>query len=101
MFQVTGLYIYPIKSCGGVEVLNWPVTRYGFMHDREFLVVDGEWNFLTQRTHPKLALIQPFPESDQLRVRAPNLQRSTYPGLDRLRITRSSLSGRLPFGGIK
>jgi uncharacterized protein len=79
MFQVTGLYIYPIKSCGGVEVLNWPVTRCGFMHDREFLVVDGEWNFLTQRTHPKLELIQPFPESDQLRVRAPNLPEISLP----------------------
>ena len=79
MFQVTGLYIYPIKSCGGVEVPNWPVTRYGFMHDREFLVVDWEWNFLTQRTHPKLALIQPFPEADQLRVRAPNLPEISLP----------------------
>jgi uncharacterized protein len=81
MFQVSGLYIYPIKSCRGVEVPNWPVTRCGFMHDREFLVVDGEWNFLTQRTHPKLALIQPFPEPELLRVRAPNLPEISLPWL--------------------
>jgi uncharacterized protein YcbX len=79
MFQVTGLYIYPIKSCAGVEVQDWPITRYGFMHDREFLVVDKQWNFLTQRTHPALALVQPFPESDLLRLRAPDLPEIALP----------------------
>jgi uncharacterized protein len=79
MFQVTGLHIYPVKSCAGVDVPNWPVTRYGFMHDREFLVVDERWNFLTQRSHPRLALIQPFPAPDLLRLRAPNLPEMTLP----------------------
>jgi uncharacterized protein YcbX len=73
MFQVTGLYIYPIKSCAGVAVLDWPISRFGFLHDREFLVVDRNWSFLTQRTHPRLALIQPIPKPDLLRLRAPNL----------------------------
>ena len=73
MFQVTGLFIYPIKSCAGVEVLRWPISRFGFLHDREFLVVDEHWSFLTQRTHPRLVLIQPIPEPDLLRLQAPNL----------------------------
>jgi uncharacterized protein len=79
MFQVTGLYIYPVKSCGGLAVPNWGITRYGFRHDREFLVVDQHWNFLTQRTHPKLALVQTFPGPDLLRLRAPNLPEMTFP----------------------
>ena len=78
MFQVTGLYIYPVKSCAGVEVSNWAITRYGFRHDREFLVVDEKWNFLTQRTHPKLALVQTFPESGLLRLNAPNLPEMSF-----------------------
>jgi uncharacterized protein YcbX len=73
MFQVTGLYIYPIKSCAGVEVPDWSISRFGFLHDREFLVVDEYGSFLTQRTHPRLALIQPIPKPDLLRLRAPNL----------------------------
>jgi uncharacterized protein len=79
MFQVTGLFIYPVKSCAGVEVSNWAVTRYGFRHDREFLVVDEQWNFLTQRKHPKLALIQAFPEFDLLKLKAPNLPEISFP----------------------
>jgi uncharacterized protein YcbX len=79
MCQVTGLYIYPVKSCAGVEVPDWAITRYGFRHDREFLVVDEQRNFLTQRTHPELALVQTFPESDLLRLKAPNLPEITFP----------------------
>lgn len=79
MSQVAGLYIYPIKSCAGVPVPSWPVTRYGFLHDREFLVVDEQGSFLTQRTHPKLALIQPSLERDLLRLRAPDLPEITLP----------------------
>jgi MOSC domain-containing protein len=81
MLQVTGLYIYPVKSCAGFPVPNWTVTRYGFRHDREFLVVDEWWSFVTQRTHPKLALVQTFPEPDLLRLRAPNLPEMTFPWL--------------------
>jgi uncharacterized protein len=81
MFRVTGLYIYPVKSCAGFGVPNWVITRYGFKHDREFLVVDEQGNFLTQRTHPKLALVQTLPESDLLRLRAPNLPEMTFPWL--------------------
>jgi uncharacterized protein len=79
MLQVTGLYIYPVKSCAGVQVSNWAITGYGFRHDREFLVVDERWNFLTQRTHPKLALVQTFPEPDLLRLKAPNLPEMSFP----------------------
>jgi uncharacterized protein YcbX len=79
MFQVAALHLYPIKSCAGVSVPIWPIARYGFSHDREFLVVDSEGNFLTQRTHPKLAAIRPVPERDLLRLRAPNLPEITVP----------------------
>ncbi|HZC36846.1 MAG TPA: MOSC N-terminal beta barrel domain-containing protein [Chthoniobacterales bacterium] len=77
--QVAAIYVYPIKSCAGVAVPTWPITQYGFAHDREFLVVDEHGNFLTQRTHPKLALVQPFLEPDVLRLRAPDLQEIAVP----------------------
>jgi uncharacterized protein len=79
MFQVAGVYIYPIKSCAGVLVSSWPVGRYGFVHDREFLVVDGDGTFLTQRTHPKLAMVQPFPKQEAVGLRAPNLPEMNVP----------------------
>jgi uncharacterized protein YcbX len=96
MPQVASLHVYPVKSCAGVSVSTWPVTRYGFEHDREFLVVDDQGNFLTQRAHPKLALIQPFPERDLLRLRAPNLPEMTVPWFgslaDDLAVSKRSVS---------
>jgi uncharacterized protein YcbX len=79
MLQVASLHIYPVKSCAGVSVPSWPISRYGFAHDREFLVVDEYGKFLTQRTHPKLALIQPVAERDVLRLQAPDLAETTVP----------------------
>ena len=79
MLKVAGLHIYPIKSCAGVSLSSWEVTRFGFRHDREFLVVDEQGSFLTQRTHPKLALVQTFPEPELLRLRAPNLPELVVP----------------------
>jgi uncharacterized protein YcbX len=79
MFQVATLFIYPIKSCAGVSVPRWPITGYGFEHDREFLVTDEQGNFLTQRTHPQLALLTPFLESEVLRLRGSTLPEITIP----------------------
>ncbi|HEX3443553.1 MAG TPA: MOSC N-terminal beta barrel domain-containing protein [Chthoniobacterales bacterium] len=79
MLRITGIFIYPVKSCAGYAVSNWEINRYGFRHDREFLVVDQQWNFLTQRAQPKLALVQTFPQRDLLRLRAPNLPEMTFP----------------------
>jgi uncharacterized protein len=93
--QVAGLYIYPVKSCAGVAVPSWPITGYGFAHDREFLVVDEQGNFLTQRTHPKLASVQTFLERDLLRLRAPNLQEIAVPWFGSLADERSESKRRV------
>jgi uncharacterized protein YcbX len=79
MLQVAALHIYPIKSCAGVSVSSWPIGRYGFVHDREFVVVDESGTFLTQRSHPKLALVRPLPKEELLELRAPNLPEVRVP----------------------
>jgi uncharacterized protein YcbX len=58
MLRVTALYRYPVKSCRGVAVSSAEVDARGFAGDRRFLVVDGDGRFLTQRTHPRMALIE-------------------------------------------
>ncbi|MBL9134281.1 MAG: MOSC N-terminal beta barrel domain-containing protein [Verrucomicrobiales bacterium] len=55
--RITGLHIYPVKSCGGISLPEVLLTDRGFQWDREWLVVDPSGRFLTQRQHPKLALI--------------------------------------------
>ncbi|KAI8871257.1 MOSC-domain-containing protein [Ramicandelaber brevisporus] len=64
---VSGLYIYPIKSCAGISLERGLVEKTGFQFDRNWIIVRGRDNkFVTQRSHPVLALIKPeivFPPS--------------------------------------
>jgi uncharacterized protein len=55
----SGLVLYPIKSCAGVTVPEWPLDHAGLRHDRSFMVVDGTGRYLTQRECPQLALVRP------------------------------------------
>jgi len=56
--ELTQLFIYPVKSCRGIALRESRVTVRGLDHDREWMVVDGAGNFLTQRQHPRMALIE-------------------------------------------
>jgi uncharacterized protein YcbX len=83
MAILTELNLYPIKSCGGIALREATITAAGLMseqiYDREWMVVDAEGVSLTQRTHPKLALITPRIKSDTLELRAPGMLRLEIP----------------------
>lgn len=52
--------IYPIKSCGPFRIdTNWPLNSRGFVYDREWMIVKASGIALTQKSEPKLCLIQP------------------------------------------
>jgi hypothetical protein len=51
--------IYPVKSGAGLSVPEWVLDERGLAHDREFMVVDADGRFLTQRQYPQLALVRP------------------------------------------
>jgi len=55
---VQNLYLYPIKSLGGISVQEAEVEERGFKYDRRWMLVDEAGEFLTQRQHPQLALLQ-------------------------------------------
>jgi len=56
--RITGLYIYPVKSCRGIAVNELKLTSSGPEHDREWMIVDEDNKFLTLRNFPKLAEIK-------------------------------------------
>jgi uncharacterized protein YcbX len=61
--KVSGLNVYPIKSCGAVELEEANVTPTGLEDDRRFMLVDAEGKFYSQRRQPngpKLTLIRPY-----------------------------------------
>lgn len=68
MFTVSELFIYPIKSLGGIAVPATTVTDRGFEHDRRWMLVDAQNNFLTQREFAEMALLQVALTADGLRV---------------------------------
>jgi uncharacterized protein YcbX len=55
MLHVSQLFIYPIKSLGGIAVTHANVTPTGLEHDRRWMLVDEQNQFLSQRTLPQLA----------------------------------------------
>ena len=57
-FYLSEINIYPIKSLGGISLQNSEVTDRGLKHDRRWLIINNEEKFITQRTHPQLALIK-------------------------------------------
>lgn len=54
---LTGLFIYPLKSGAAVGVDSTTVESMGPRGDRRYMLVDRRGGFVTQRTHPKMALI--------------------------------------------
>ncbi len=58
--SISALYVYPIKSCAGIEVPYAKVTSSGFANDRCYLLIDDKGRFMTQRKYPKMALLRPY-----------------------------------------
>ncbi len=57
-FIIQDLFIYPIKSLGGIRLEEAKVEERGFQFDRRWMLVDSKGVFLTQRTHTQMALLQ-------------------------------------------
>ena len=76
--RLTGLNLYPVKSCAGLPVAESILKPHGLEWDREWMVVDAGGQFLTQRGHPRMAqirtaltgasLVLDFPGSGSLQV---------------------------------
>ncbi len=77
MPKISALHIYPIKSCAGHSVQSATLTPRGFKHDREFMIVDSDNMFMTQRKHPAMALIQPEVTDKTLTLNAPGMDEIT------------------------
>ncbi|WP_420461259.1 MOSC domain-containing protein [Neolewinella sp.] len=69
MLTVSQLYIYPIKSLGGIAVDSAEVTDRGLAHDRRYLLVTPDEVFITLRKYPRMALLQPELRGGALSVR--------------------------------
>ena len=55
--QLSGLFIYPLKSGRGISLSESPVDALGLEGDRRFMLCDPSGKFITQRETPALARI--------------------------------------------
>ena len=68
MYFISELFIYPIKSLGGISVKESVVTRLGLQFDRQWMLVDENNRFITQRENHELAVLQVSFEKSGLKI---------------------------------
>ncbi|MFM2097079.1 MAG: hypothetical protein RIS70_4203, partial [Planctomycetota bacterium] len=71
--SIAELTIYPIKACGGIPVTTTMLERRGLRDDRRLMVVTIDGHFVTQREHPRLALVQPQLDNARISLTAPGM----------------------------
>src|SRR5580765_5418178 len=70
---IARLFVYPVKSCAGVELPEALLTETGLEFDRAWMVVDAHGEFVTQRELPRMALIRPQMKHLEMVLRAPGM----------------------------
>lgn len=55
--RVTDIYIYPVKGLSGFSVKEWNLSPTGLAFDRQWMVVDEEGTFMSQREIPEMCLL--------------------------------------------
>ncbi len=68
---LAGLFIHPVKSAAGMACGSARLGPYGLEHDREWLVVDQNGRFVTQREEARLALLATAIDDGALRLANP------------------------------
>jgi uncharacterized protein len=77
--QISELYIYPVKGAAGIPVEEAELDSFGALHDRRWMIVRADGEFVTQRNHPALALLRTALEPDALVLRSQNAGETRLP----------------------
>ena len=64
--QLSQIWIYPVKSLGGISVQSAKVLPKGLHYDRRWMLVDQAGKFLTQREIPLLSQFKTRIDQDKL-----------------------------------
>src|SRR4249919_3091515 len=78
---IAALNVYPVKSCGGIPLARARVAVRGLtleadasaVSDREWMIVDRNGRFVTQRELPRLALVRVSVDAGALRLSLPGV----------------------------
>jgi len=70
---LSAINVYPVKSCAGIALTQAELRDTGLAHDREWMIVDDNGRFISQREVSRLALIKPQLFNGTLRLDAPGM----------------------------
>lgn len=75
--HVASLHVYPVKGARGIALATAEVLTFGIRHDRRFMVLGQSGTFVTQRSHPRMALVDVGIDApqDRLTLSAPSGRR--------------------------
>ena len=94
---LSALYRYPVKSLAGEAFQALDVSERGLHFDREWMVVDRQGRFLTQRQQPRMSLVRARIDADGgLRLSAPGMPDMAAGGHAAGRVDVVVWSDRLP-----
>lgn len=68
---LTAIGLYPLKGARGGAVQDAAVTPRGLAGDRLWMIVDAQGKFVSQRSHPELALLETAGRQDSLELSLP------------------------------
>ena len=70
MAQITDLYIYPVKSLKGITLNEAHTGLRGFRYDREWMITDSDYHFISQREVESMATLETGIDVDSLILRS-------------------------------
>lgn len=80
---ITELNLFPIKGCRGISLSRATLAATGLevdgIGDREWVIVDEDGEFLSQREYPRLALVETRMTGASLRLKAPGMLQLEIP----------------------
>ena len=81
MPTICSITVYPLKSAAGITLQEAEVTASGLANDREWMVLDDNNTYVSQREFSKLALVQPALKDGELWLSAPQMSAIAVPAV--------------------
>ncbi|MEM9101090.1 MAG: MOSC N-terminal beta barrel domain-containing protein [Pseudomonadota bacterium] len=76
--KLSQIFVYPIKSCQGLNLTSAELGEFGIQGDRRWMLVDEDGLFISQRKNPELAHIQVIDSKGQLIIQHPDTESRLY-----------------------
>lgn len=70
---VTELNIYPVKGTQGISLTKLTINSTGPKDDRRWMIIDENGKFISQRTHPALAIVKSEIVEGKLKLLIPHI----------------------------